>query len=245
MSIVDSIVEHIPNSDTKVLVLTGAGVSAESGVPTFRDPEGYWSKYRFEELASRDGFLKNPELVLKWYSERRKTVVSVQPNPGHYALAEWEQLLSEYTLATQNVDGLHDRAGSKRVIALHGSILSDKCFDCETPYRTEFADAEYANQRCPCGGRIRPAVVWFGEQLPEDAIYEAERAARICEVCVVIGTTGAVFPAAGLAYLAKQHDAFLIEINPNLTELSPICDLHWREKAGVALPQLVVHWKAR
>ena len=219
-------------------ILTGAGISAESGIPTFRGPTGYWSQFKFEELASREGFVANPERVLAWYTERRVQLRTVQPNAGHYAIAGFERLLPETVVITQNVDGLHHRAGSQTVWELHGTLMRDKCFDCESPFDATYDITTIAEQRCPCGGRIRPDVVWFGELLPERVVAAAENAVARGGCCIVAGTQGTVWPAAGLAYQARNAGAFLIEVNPDETDLSPICHFCIRQQSGEALPKL-------
>jgi len=222
----------------RVAVLTGAGVSAESGVATFRDPNGLWSRFRPEELASMDGFLSNPERVWQWYQHRRHVLDHVEPNPAHRALAQLESLVPEFTLITQNVDRLHQRAGSRNVLELHGNLEENHCSRCGAPYEDEINDDQ--PPRCPaCGGLIRPSVVWFGELLPADVLLHAERVARCAEVFLVVGTSAEVYPAAALPRIAWESGATLIEVNPSPTPLSEIAHATIREKAGIALPALV------
>ncbi|MCX7929351.1 MAG: NAD-dependent deacylase [Chlorobi bacterium] len=221
-------------------VLTGAGISAESGVATFRDPNGLWAQFRPEELASMPGFLANPERVWQWYQYRRHIIESVRPNPAHLALAHLEVLVPDLVLITQNVDRLHQRAGSRHVLELHGNLEENHCAQCGTPYRHEIEPALTSPPRCPsCGGLIRPSVVWFGEMLPADVLEEAERAARRAEVFLVIGTSAEVYPAAALPLLAWEHGATVIEVNPAPTPLSTIAHATIGEKAGIAMPALV------
>lgn len=223
-----------------VCVLTGAGISAESGVPTFRGADGLWAKFKPEELANFDAFLRNPELVWEWYSYRRKVMKEVTPNPGHLALVEMENLVSDFTLVTQNVDNLHRRAGSQRVLELHGNIERSYCIDCGT-----FAGEVKVNevQRVPrcdsCAGLIRPAVVWFGELLPVDIFTQASAAAERCDLFLCVGTSGVVYPAASLPLRARENGAYVVEINQEYTDLSPRASETIVGKAGEILPALV------
>jgi NAD-dependent deacetylase len=229
----------------RVVALTGAGISAESGVPTFRDAQtGLWAKYRPEELATPEAFLANPRFVWDWYQFRRKLTRDAAPNAGHAALARFPELFSDFTLITQNVDGLHARAGSQDVVELHGNIETTLCFDEGTAV-TEVADDGKAPPRCPrCAGLLRPGVVWFGESLPRAALARAERAARDCQLLLSIGTSSLVQPAAGLAWLAKAQGALLIEINPTPTPLTAHADQVLSGPAGQVLPQLLQQLEA-
>ncbi|MEZ5360551.1 MAG: NAD-dependent deacylase [Candidatus Zixiibacteriota bacterium] len=222
----------------RVAVSTGAGVSAESGVPTFRGENGIWKKMNPEELASVNGFMSNPDLVWEWYQHRRTIMSEVQPNPGHLAIAAFQKLFDEFTLITQNVDGLHARAGSKDIIELHGNITRNKCFTCNAPYDDEIdLDAELPH--CSCGGMIRPDVVWFGEMLPEQAIRGAMRAAETAEVFFSVGTSALVQPAASLPYIARQNGSFIIEVNLEPTPLTSFADVFLQGKSGEVLPVIV------
>ena len=223
-----------------IAILTGAGVSAESGIKTFRDPDGFWAKLNPQELASIDGFMSNPKLVSEWYKMRRDTAKDAKPNPGHIAIADLGTIVPKLSLITQNVDRLHQRAGSTNVIELHGNIIENHCFDCKTPFEGEtiLDDGELA--RCEkCGGLIRPNVVWFGEMLPEKALIEAEKMAMQCDVFFSIGTTAEVYPAGNLPIVAKQHGAFLVEVNPRKTVLSRYCDVVIEAASGEAMPVVV------
>jgi NAD-dependent deacetylase len=222
----------------RIAVLTGAGISAESGIPTFRDaPTGLWSKFRPEDLATPQAFLADPKLVWDWYAWRRGKVAEVAPNAGHRALAELQRR-TQLTLITQNVDGLHQQAGSEGVIELHGNIRRVKCFDHGHP--AERWEEGGAVPRCAqCGSLLRPDVVWFGELLPDAAIAPAMAAAADCDLFLSVGTSGVVEPAASLPVMAKQGGAFVIEVNPQSTPLSALADLSIRGAAGVVLPQLV------
>jgi NAD-dependent deacetylase len=223
-----------------VLALTGAGISAESGVPTFRDAQtGLWAKYRAEDLATPEAFTANPKLVWDWYEWRRQLVAQAEPNPGHHALVTLQQRLPRFTLVTQNVDGLHARAGSRAVVELHGSIAQNLCFAEGTPV-DEPAPGDSVPPLCPgCGAFLRPGVVWFGENLPPQALQRAEEAAQTCDVVLSIGTSSLVHPAAGLPLLAKRHGAYLVEVNPTSTPLTPHADVVLAGPAGLVLPELV------
>ncbi len=225
----------------KVAVLTGAGISAESGVPTFRGQGGLWKSYRPEELATPQAFRRNPALVWEWYLWRRSIIAKAEPNAGHIALVELERKYAEnFLLITQNVDGLHQRAGSKRLVELHGNIWRVKCLSCGVVYYDYSVSYTQLPPACKeCGGLIRPDVVWFGEALPEDALELAIEWARSCDVFVVIGTSAVVYPAGELPYLAKEHGAKVIEINPESTPVSPIADVIIREPASSGVKKLL------
>lgn len=236
----DATALHRLRTARRVVALTGAGISAESGVPTFRDAQtGLWAKYRAEELATPEAFLENPRLVWNWYVWRRQLTAQAQPNPGHLALVQFQERFDSFTLITQNVDGLHARAGSRDVIELHGSIATTLCFDERTPV-TDFVDDGQTSPRCPrCGALLRPGVVWFGESLPPAALQRAEQAAASCDVMLSIGTSSLVQPAAGLPLVAKRRGALLIEVNPSPTPLTPHADRVLSGPAGQVLPQLL------
>ena len=229
-----------------IAVLSGAGISAESGVPTFRDAQtGLWARFRPEELATEDAFRRHPERVWDWYAERRASLAAVQPNAGHLALAEFERRHpGRLTVITQNVDGLHQRAGSQGVLALHGSLAEDRWLDPCALHRQGACDVARAEPgrppRCPqCGNPVRPAVIWFGEMLPEDALRQAEQAARRCDVMLVVGTAGAVYPAAGLADQARAVGAQVIIVNPHPSELDELAHLRLAGSAAQVLPRLL------
>jgi NAD-dependent deacetylase len=225
-----------------VAVLTGAGVSAESGVPTFRDAQtGLWAQFDPLELATPGAFARNPKRVWDWYAMRREMVGRVAPNPAHVALAALERRVPEFTLITQNVDGLHRRAGNRHVVELHGNISRVCCSRDGTP-TTQWEDTDpAAPPRCAaCGAFLRPDVVWFEEMLPEDALADAEDAASRCDVLLVVGTSGAVYPAAALPMLARRNGAQVVEINTDTTPLSAQADYALCGKAGIVLPALVV-----
>ena len=221
-----------------VTVLTGAGVSAESGVPTFRDPGGIWEKFRPEQLANFEAFMSDPDFVWSWYQHRREIMREVKPNKGHYALAEMENLFDEFNLITQNIDNLHHRAGSKKVIELHGNIERNYCIKCHKFYN----DIDVSSKqvlKCECGGLIRPDVVWFGEMLPYNALKFAEESARRSDVFFSIGTSAEVYPAAMLPLIAKQFDSYVIEINTKKTAISEDVDVLIEGKSGEILHELV------
>lgn len=224
--------------DLDVVVLTGAGVSAESGVPTFRDAQtGLWARYDPRDLATPDAFDRDPQLVWRWYAWRRELVARAQPNPAHVALAALESEVRGFTLITQNVDGLHRRAGSRNLLELHGNIGRSKCSVEGVVVQGHDEDVELP--RCPvCGAFLRPDVVWFGEMLDAWTLAEAERLARECDVLVSIGTSAEVYPAAALPQSAKQAGALVIEINPVETPVSAYADQVWREPAGAATGRL-------
>ncbi len=223
-----------------VVVLTGAGVSAESGVPTFREAQtGLWARYDPQQLATPEAFVANPRLVWEWYEWRRELVGRAEPNPGHLALAELEQLVPEFTLVTQNVDGLHHRAGSRNVLELHGNIHRTKCFS-ENIIVDEWPDTGETPPPCPrCGGPLRPDVVWFGEALPRDTLEAAMAAAAKCDLFFSIGTSALVQPAAFLPFEAQRYGAITVEINPDETPLTPHVTYSLRGPAGEVLPAMV------
>ena len=227
-----------------IAVLTGAGISAESGIPTFRDAlTGLWEQFKPEELATAEAFLANPKRVWEWYAWRREKVLAAQPNPGHAALAELEHKGiardANFTLITQNVDGLHQAAGSRNVIELHGNIRRVKCFDHHHAVAS-WSEAGEIPPRCPqCGAMLRPDVVWFGEMLPDDGLETAMRAARNCDVFLSVGTSTVVEPAASLPFVARQAGAVVIEVNPESTPLTAAAQISLRGVAGEILPQLV------
>lgn len=225
----------------RVVVLTGAGVSKESGVPTFRGKNGLWKEFRAQELATPEAFKRNPALVWEFYEFRRALVSRAVPNPAHVALATLEARIPHFCLITQNVDGLHARAGSKNIIELHGSLFRVHCLDCgvlEGNFAVPIAQ-ELPPQCRHCGGLLRPDVVWFGEPLPSGVMNQAFEEAGQCEAMLVIGTSGLVFPAASLPGVAKDVGAFLIEINPESTPLSPMADVCLRGSASSVLPRLL------
>ena len=238
-----SIIQDIEKAES-ISVLTGAGISAESGVATFRGKEGIWSKFRPEELANVSAFLANPERVWEWYQHRRNLLANVKPNPGHYALSKWETLVKHFTLATQNVDGLHQLAGSRNVLELHGNIRTNRCQLCGL--ESDAADVGFDGQvpLCGCGGMFRPGVVWFGEMLPEHVIQQAFLAAQTCDLFLTVGTSALVYPAASLPEIARESGATVVEVNIEETPFSGLATHHLRGKSGVILPQLVAAYES-
>jgi NAD-dependent deacetylase len=234
----DKLISRLRNSYS-VAVLTGAGVSAPSGVPTFRGKDGLWNKFNPEELANFESFQKNPELVWEWYNWRRKLIKEVKPNLGHYALVDLENLIRDFTIITQNVDNLHQHAGSKNVVELHGNIMRNKCSDCGKPYSENDIDERHIPRCSNCNGMIRPDVVWFGELLPEANIMRSQQVASETEIFMTIGTSSTVEPAASLSYLAKGNGAYLVEINPEKTPLTHFADESYQMGADVCLPYLI------
>jgi NAD-dependent deacetylase len=227
-------------SARRAVVLTGAGVSAESGVLTFREAQsGLWAKFKPEQLATPEAFRFDPKRVWEWYAWRRAKLTSVAPNPAHRALAELEQIVPQCVLVTQNVDGLHQRAGSVDVIELHGNITRIKCFE-ENRVVPVWKDTQEVPPRCPdCGGWLRPDVVWFGEMLPKEAMARATSESENCEVFLSVGTSGLVYPAAMLPYSALEHGAAVVEINPRPSPLTEHVNHVLTGAAGVVLPELV------
>ena len=224
---------------SSIAVLTGAGVSAESGVPTFRGNNGLWKQYRAEELATPGAFSRDPKLVWEWYDWRRSLIAQAKPNPGHYALAAAESRARKFTLITQNVDGLHELAGSRTVLRLHGSIWMLRCLDCAREREDRRTPLPEIPPSCECGGMLRPGVVWFGEPLPARIWQEAENAARKADLFLLIGTSAVVYPAAGLATIAKSSGARVVEINIAETGLSDSIDQFLQGPSGELLPQLI------
>lgn len=225
---------------SRVAVLTGAGVSQESGLRTFRDAQvGIWAQYRPEDLATPEAFERNPRLVWDFYATRREGAGSAQPNPGHYALAELEKRFSNFLLVTQNIDSLHQRAGSRKLVELHGNLRRIRCSRrCGTI--DEWEELPEVVPACPkCGAPLRPDVVWFGEALPEDGLHRAITAATTSQVFFSIGTSGLVQPAASLALMAKKAGSVFVEINYDPTPLTDQADYAFHGKSGEILPDLV------
>lgn len=249
MNFPTSLIESL-HSAKKIVALTGAGISAESGLATFRDAQtGLWSNFKPEELATAEAFRRNPKFVQDWYALRREQALAAKPNAGHLALAEMEKHAPEFLLVTQNVDGLHERAGSKRMVELHGNIHRFRCFDNDCASENFDIDPSTVlrtgNRRCrSCGGNLRPDVVWFGEMLPVDALESAIAASENCDAFFSIGTSSLVYPAADLWRHAKDSGAIVIEINKDPTSLTPLADYSFHGKAGKILPSLIdAIWK--
>ncbi|WP_456422098.1 NAD-dependent protein deacetylase [Thermococcus sp.] len=227
------------------IAFTGAGISAESGVPTFRGSDGLWKRYRPEELATPEAFKRNPNLVWEFYKWRMRKILEARPNPAHYALAELERLGILKAVITQNVDDLHREAGSKNIVELHGNIFRVKCTSCN--YKENLKESGRVKgfvesrdlPKCPkCGSLLRPDVVWFGEPLPREALDKAFRLAEKADVVIVVGTSGLVYPAAYIPYIVKEHGGKVIEVNVERSGITPIADVFLRGKAGEILPEL-------
>ena len=225
-----------------VFALTGSGISAESGVPTFRDAQtGLWSRYSPQQLATPDAFNEDPELVWRWYTSRRDNLARVMPNAAHDAVARLESLVPEFTLVTQNVDGLHQRAGSRNVLEFHGNLMSNRC-SRDGSLQVAPPESDNVPPLCPdCGAYLRPGVVWFGEPIPTEVLQRAFEAAGACDVYFSIGTSSVVHPAASLVEAAMQNDAIIIEVNPETTPLTRYADFVLAQQAGTVLPELLTH----
>jgi NAD-dependent deacetylase len=223
----------------RVVALTGAGISAESGISTFRGQDGLWEQERLEDVATPEGFRRDPRRVWAWYDKRRQQIAACSPNPGHLALARYESLHPGFTLVTQNVDGLHRAAGSRRVLTLHGEIFRVRCVKEGTAREDRRVPLPEIPPRCDCGALLRPDVVWFGEMLPEREMAEATEAARRADLFLVIGTSALVYPAASLPEIARGNGARLVEINIEPTPLSSLADEVIQGPAGAVLPDLL------
>lgn len=221
----------------RICVSTGAGMSAECGIPTFRGNEGLWRKFKAEDLATPDAFAHQPQLVWEWYLWRRQIVRKAEPHAGHFALADWEKRSKRFSLVTQNVDGLHSRAGSMALYELHGNLMDTICTLCD--FRADL-DPDLSQLSCPqCGkGKVRPGVVWFGESLPQDTFQAAFDAAVDCDLFICVGSSNVVYPAAQLPKVAKEEGAITIEINPSPSSLSENFDFYIPGAASAILPLL-------
>lgn len=242
---VPSAVVELARSVQRVAVLTGAGVSAESGIPTFRDAQtGLWSNFDPADLASPEGWARDSDLVWGWYQWRAQLVRRADPNAGHLALTAWQQRV-HLDIATQNVDDLHERAGSTVIAHVHGSLFDPRCSECGLHSRLELEPLDELTDRVPpppcpdCGGPMRPGAVWFGEPLPETEWTAAVDAVESADLVLVVGTSGVVFPFAGLPAMARSTGATVVEINPVETEISDMADYRWRTTAAIGLPALV------
>jgi len=233
--------EALKNSE-RVAVLTGAGVSAESGVPTFRGADGLWKNYQATDLATPKAFARDPELVWEFYNWRRELISQKACNPAHAALAELEGLVPDFTLITQNVDGLHLLAGSRHLLEIHGNIWRVRCTRCGQTTMDRSPNMGRLPKCVACGGLLRPDVVWFGESLDPEILHQAVEAAERCQIMLVVGTSSVVQPAASLAYAAKAGGAALAEINIERTPNSELMDMVLIGKAGEILPGLVAAW---
>ena len=240
MKMFDTVAQKLKGSK-KIVFVTGAGISQESGIPTFRGKDGYWRKYDPMKLASIDAFYDDPKLVWEWYEDRRKNILSVKPNEGHFAISQMEEF-KDVVILTQNIDGLHQRSGSTNVLELHGSIIRIKCTVCDfTDNITE--NFELLPPKCKCGSMLRPDVVWFGEPLPQNIWQSAIKEASICDVMIIVGTSLVVSPANTLPVYAKQNGAILIEVNPEKTVMSNDMTLSIQATSVGVLPKMLSIFK--
>jgi len=240
MKMFDTVAQKLKDS-RKIVFVTGAGISQESGIPTFRGKDGYWRKYDPMKLASIDAFYDDPKLVWEWYDDRRKNILDVKPNEGHFAISQMEEF-KDVVILTQNIDGLHQRSGSTNVLELHGSIIRIKCTVCDfIDNITE--NFESLPPKCKCGSMLRPDVVWFGEPLPQNIWQSAIKEASVCDVMVIVGTSLVVSPANTLHVYAKQNGAILIEVNPEKTVMSNDMDLSIQATSAEVLPKILSIFK--
>ena len=240
MKMFDTVAQKLKGSK-KIVFVTGAGISQESGIPTFRGKDGYWRKYDPMKLASIDAFYDDPKLVWEWYDDRRKNILAVKPNEGHFAISQMEEF-KDVVILTQNIDGLHQRSGSTNVLELHGSIIRIKCTVCDfTDNITE--NFESLPPKCKCGSMLRPDVVWFGEPLPQNIWQSAIKEASVCDVMVIVGTSLVVSPANTLPVYAKQNGAILIEVNPEKTVMSNDMTLSIQATSVGVLPKMLSIFK--
>lgn len=227
-------------SAKSIVFFTGAGISAESGISTFRGKDGIWNKLRPEELANFNAFMKNPDMVWEWYQYRRKIVNESSPNAGHTAIAGFKKYFEKVSVVTQNVDNLHGRAGSKNIFELHGNIERNFCVKCNTFYNNiDYRHSDKAPKCEKCGGLVRPDVVWFGEMLPQEVFADAEKAAEWSDICFVVGTSAVVYPAAYIPITAKKNGSYIVEINIEATELTRLADYSLFGKSGEILPLIL------
>ncbi len=234
-------IKNLLDKARKVCAMTGAGISAESGIPTFRGGgnSALWKGMPFDQISSARMIKEDLDAVWEWFDYRRGIYKDCEPNAGHFALAEWQNRFEDFTLITQNVDGLHECAGSQDVLELHGNINHAKCENCGKVYKMNAEDVPHKPEICnKCQTKVRPDVVLFGEMLPVEAFEKAEQKSRNCELFFIIGTSALVYPAAGLAEIAQFSGAKLVEINPEETPLTDFCDFSLRGKAGEILPLL-------
>ena len=240
MKMFDTVAQKLKGSK-KIVFVTGAGISQESGIPTFRGKDGYWRKYDPMKLASIDAFYDDPKLVWEWYDDRRKNILDVKPNEGHFAISQMEEF-KDVVVLTQNIDGLHQRSGSTNVLELHGSIIRIKCTVCDfIDNITE--NFESLPPKCKCGSMLRPDVVWFGEPLPQNIWQSAIKEASICDVMIIVGTSLVVSPANTLPVYAKQNGAILIEVNPEKTVMSNDMTLSIQATSVGVLPKMLSIFK--
>ncbi|MFW6123791.1 MAG: SIR2 family NAD-dependent protein deacylase [Acidobacteriota bacterium] len=223
----------------RIIVFTGSGISSESGIPTFRGKDGLWKKFRAQDLTTTHAFSNNPKLVWEWYDWRRQLIAQKNPNPGHKTLAQWENLFSSFHVVTQNIDGLHQKAGSKKTIELHGNIWKLRCTKQGSVIEDHSCPLKEIPPKCQkCGALLRPHVVWFGEALDTDLLNQAIELSSRADLMFVIGTSALVYPAASIPVTAKESGVNIIEINPESTPLTPHAEVSLRGKAGRVLPEI-------
>ncbi len=232
--------QHRLASARRIAVLTGAGISADSGVPTFRGADGLWRNFRAEDLATPEAFARDPRLVWEWYDWRRALIAKALPNEAHHALVRLEQRAPDYWLITQNVDGLHRQAGSTKISEIHGNIWMTRCTSCRLVREDRTVPLTILPHCGACGGLLRPHIVWFGESLAADDIQRSQDAATSCDCFLIVGTSGLVYPAASFAAIAKQAGAYVIEVNLDPTPQSTLVDVSLQGRAKDLLPLLVV-----
>lgn len=222
-----------------VVVLTGAGISADSGVPTFRGTDGLWRNFRAEDLATPDAFARDPRLVWEWYSWRRELIATKRPNAAHEAVAQLERQHSQFWLITQNVDGLHRAAGSRNLSEIHGNIWKVRCTECQRVVDNHDVPIQILPRCADCQGLLRPHIVWFGESLDEEDLRQSYAALRSCDLCLIIGTSGLVYPAAGFASIAKDAGAFIVDINLDVAPHASLIDVSLQGRAKDVVPLLI------
>jgi NAD-dependent deacetylase len=223
----------------RVVVLTGAGISADSGVPTFRGTDGLWRNFRAEDLATPEAFARDPRLVWEWYNWRRELIATKRPNAAHEALAQMERQHPQFWLITQNVDGLHRTAGSYKLSEIHGNIWRVRCTGCQRVAENRELPIQILPRCADCRSLLRPHIVWFGESLLEEDLRQSYAALRSCDLCLIIGTSGVVYPAAGFASVAKESGAFIVEINLDVTPHTSLVDVSFQGRAKDVVPLLV------
>ncbi|MEW5807280.1 MAG: NAD-dependent deacylase [Acidobacteriota bacterium] len=231
--------KRFADADKKVCVLTGAGVSRESGIPTFRGKDGLWRNYDATQLATPEAFAYDPVLVWEWYNWRRGLIKPISPNPGHIAISRMENHYKDFTLITQNVDGLHAKAGNKKILELHGNIWQVRCVKEGTMSENFDYPLDPIPPKCSCGAMLRPNVVWFGEALNQEILSEAFQKASKCDLFLIVGTSGIVYPAASIPYEAKSSGVFIVDVNPEPSNLTHIADEFIQGPSGEALPQFL------
>jgi len=241
LAMIDRIVEILKNTK-KLFILTGAGVSAESGIPTFRGKDGLWKNYSATDLATPEAFSRDPKLVWEWYRWRQEIILKANPNFAHYAIVDLEKYFSGFLLLTQNVDNLHQRAGSRNVLELHSNIFLTRCLECNKVDKIENAQFNPL-PHCKCGGLLRPDVVWFGESIPQEVWQESVKFLSSADTAIICGTSGVVWPAAAIPEIAGNYGVKTIEVNLESTPITPVVDVSILSPAGKILPEIVEQLK--